>query len=107
MRNRSFAQERAIFTGQKQKKPGLYALATWTKVRSCLAVILNGCKGCFRSSVRDVAFRPAGDSGARLLYRAYYYFFFFEVFFATFLVAVLAVFFAFFAFLAIWSSMKN
>jgi hypothetical protein len=70
-------------------------------------VILNGCKGCFRSSVRDVAFRPAGDSGARLLYRAYYYFFFFEVFFATFLVAVLAVFFAFFAFLAIWSSMKN
>ncbi len=66
---------------------------------SCLATILNGCKGPFHTLWRGFALRPGCDPEAQSLSRGYDYFFFFEVFLATFLVAAIAVFFAFFAFL--------
>ena len=107
MRHRSFAQEQIMPTGQKRKTGPLCSSHLHKgPALSCLAAILNGCKGHFISFGRGFALRPGCDPEAQSLSRGYDYFFFFEVFFATFLVAALAVFFAFFAFLAMSSSKK-
>lgn len=108
MRHRSFAREQIMPT-EAETKTGPLCSSHLHKgpALSCLAAILNGCKGHFISFAGGFALRPGCNPETQSLSRGYDYFFFFEVFFATFLVAAFAVFFAFFAFLAMSSSLKK